>query len=1537
MAAFIIRALGDFNPPAPAQQRFADVPPSNVFYAFIEQMAQLGITVGCGGGNYCPSQPVTREQMAAFIIRALGVPNPPPPAQQRFADVPPSNQFYPFIEEMAVRRITVGCAPGSYCPSAPVTREQMAAFLTRAFDTQINYPPAVFAGTNQTVTLPSTSTLTGFVSDDGLPDCGLLMFSWSQVSGPGTVTFNSPNALTTTASFSAPGTYVLRLTASDGQLTSVSDVTVTVDPVNPNNQAPQVNAGSNQTITLPNIATLNGTVTDDGQPVGSILTISWTQVSGPATVLFSNASAASSTATFSTSGSYLLRLSASDSQLTSSADVTITVNADSTPPPPDPGLVASPINLTVSTTIGAATQFLYTGPNPIQTGVAPGTISMVRAAVLRGRVVDKNGTPLPLVKISVLNHPELGQTLSRADGKFDMAVNGGGLLTVKYERVGLMTLERQMDVPWQDYSMIPDVVMGIYDPNVTFIDLNASIPIQVAQGSTMSDADGSRQATMLFQQGTTATMTLSNNTTQPISKLHVRATEYTVGPSGPAAMPGELPAASGYTSAIEFSVDEAVAVGAKQVAFSQPVIEYLNNFLAFPTGTNVPTGYYDQASGIWIPSANGRVVKVLTSSSGQVNLDIDGSGLPASDSAYAALGITTAERQQLATLYSAGRSLWRVPINHFSAWDSNLGFGPPGDAQPPNQPPPKTNNECDCEHQKKGSIIGVERQTLGETIDITGTPFFLSYTSERQAGHNAVTIPLSGSSLPSSLKRIDLTIQVAGSTVLSQSFPATTNQQTSFTWDGKDAYGRTLQGAQPATFAVGYVYDGAYEQTGRFGYDGNGTIIVGDRTRQEVSLQQVTTLPLGHFDARPIAFGGWSLNVNHSYDFYGATLYLGDGTRRTVANINAVISTVVDGSNFTINPAVAAVGPDGSLFVVDGNTLIKKFDRSGAVTTVAGIHQCAFSGDGGPATQAGICANNIDVGKDGSIYFYNFVGARIRKIDPAGIITTVAGNGGQGSSGDGGPATQAQIGPVTSRPRIGLDGSFYFIDHASERVRRVGPDGIITTVANGGSDIALGPDGSLYIVGGGVISRITPDGVVRVVAGGGNIGNGDADGTLATSADLRLGNDRVEVGPDGVFYFTETASPAFPLATVRRVGPEGFLSTVAGNRVPGFSGDGGPASAAQLSGSINSLNLGPDGNLYLADFGNSRIRRVAQPLPGYTAAAFLIPSQDGNQVYQFDSNGRHLTTTNSLTGAIVYAFTYNGAGLLTQVADGDGNITTIERDGSGNPTGILSPQNQLTSVTLDANGYLSAITDPASQSYQFTSTSLGWITGETDPRGNTFSFNYDTLGRLIKDTDPATGMQALVLTDQGQDYSVAFSTALNRTSNYQVQLLPSNDLNQIETEPSGLQTLFIQRKNGVNNVLTPDGVIGTQTFGADPRFGINAPLLTGDITQTPGGLNLNVISVRSVTLTDPNNPLSLSTQTDTLDINGQIYTSVFDATTRTFSQSTPLDRQATAVIDTQGRTTQFQFRQFQRGGIIPTTRMVDWQQQSAAAEPKPAP
>jgi all-beta uncharacterized protein/S-layer family protein len=134
MAAFIIRGAGTFSPPAPLSQRFLDVPPSNLFYAFIEQMGVRQITVGCGGSNYCPAAAVSHEQMSAFIMRGRGEYSPPTPSSQRYTDVPPSNPFYNFIERMGALGIWNGCEGGNYCPGNLVTREQMAAILVRAFN-----------------------------------------------------------------------------------------------------------------------------------------------------------------------------------------------------------------------------------------------------------------------------------------------------------------------------------------------------------------------------------------------------------------------------------------------------------------------------------------------------------------------------------------------------------------------------------------------------------------------------------------------------------------------------------------------------------------------------------------------------------------------------------------------------------------------------------------------------------------------------------------------------------------------------------------------------------------------------------------------------------------------------------------------------------------------------------------------------------------------------------------------------------------------------------------------------------------------------------------------------------------------------------------------------------------------------------------------------------------------------------------------------------------------------------------------------------
>ncbi|HYI07797.1 MAG TPA: discoidin domain-containing protein [Thermoanaerobaculia bacterium] len=185
-----------------------------------------------------------------------------------------------------------------------------------------NQAPSAAAGDDQTIELPAEATLNGSITDDGLPAGQTLAVSWSKLAGPGTVTFAVASAATTTAAFSAAGTYTLQLSVSDGELTATDDVVVDVQP---QNSAPAVNAGSGATVRLPAGVSLTGTASDDGLPAGSTLTTAWSVASGPGTVTFANANAPETTATFSIAGDYVLHLTANDSRLSVTDDVTITV------------------------------------------------------------------------------------------------------------------------------------------------------------------------------------------------------------------------------------------------------------------------------------------------------------------------------------------------------------------------------------------------------------------------------------------------------------------------------------------------------------------------------------------------------------------------------------------------------------------------------------------------------------------------------------------------------------------------------------------------------------------------------------------------------------------------------------------------------------------------------------------------------------------------------------------------------------------------------------------------------------------------------------------------------------------------------------------------------------------------------------------------------------------------------------------------------------------------------------------------------------
>jgi hypothetical protein len=227
-----------------------------------------------------------------------------------------------------------------------------------------NTAPVVNAGPDQLITLNTAAALSGTAPDDGKPNPpGAVTVQWSKVSGPGTATFANPASRQTTARFSAVGSYVLRLTASDGALSASNTVTIQVVTAP---SAPQVNAGADQTIALPARASLNGQAIDDGLPnPPGRLTVTWSKVSGPGTVNFANTQALITTAGFSLSGTYVLRLTATDGQNSRSDDLTVTVN-------PQPASNTAPVvNAGPDRTVVAPAAFTLQGsvsddglPNP---------------------------------------------------------------------------------------------------------------------------------------------------------------------------------------------------------------------------------------------------------------------------------------------------------------------------------------------------------------------------------------------------------------------------------------------------------------------------------------------------------------------------------------------------------------------------------------------------------------------------------------------------------------------------------------------------------------------------------------------------------------------------------------------------------------------------------------------------------------------------------------------------------------------------------------------------------------------------------------------------------------------------------------------------------------------------------------------------------------------------------------------------------------------------------------------------------------------
>jgi len=297
-------------------------------------------------------------------------------------------------------------------------------------------------------------------------------------------------------------------------------------------------------------------------------------------------------------------------------------------------------------------------------------------------------------------------------------------------------------------------------------------------------------------------------------------------------------------------------------------------------------------------------------------------------------------------------------------------------------------------------------------------------------------------------------------------------------------------------------------------------------------------------------------------------------------------------------PSGIAVGPDGALYLIDGEHI--RSIRNGRIETIAGTGDPGYSGDGGSARLAEIgmqlalgqfpyaSAQGIAVDTLGVVYIADNLNNRVRRITRDGLITTVAGDGRAGFTGDGSQATLAEI----DHPQgIAVDslGAIYIADTGNSRIRKIDSAGVISTIAGpDGLDhpqgLSLDSTGNLYIAD-SQHHRVVESfhGGLRVIAGSGEPGY-SGDGGKATSAQLNLPL-AVAVSQDGLVYIADSANHR-----VRRVDAEGRIDTVAGTGAPGFSGDGGPAKKAQLDLPIG-IAGGADGSVYIVDNLNNRIRR----------------------------------------------------------------------------------------------------------------------------------------------------------------------------------------------------------------------------------------------------------------------------------------------------------------------------------------------------------